>query len=231
MFVKILKEAGYEEALLGLSLSFYDHKIPLVDWGTFDYFNYREDTLEITRENAKDVFWTDEKYTKAQKIAMLLANRITKDNIARDNPDYIRAEQKFLRSICVWVYIQAPRCWWSEFDTYTVGMTKNSSSTMHTLDKRETAVVDYAIGTSVASINAFNEVLKLYKEKSVSISELKCNLPEGWLQERQICTNYSVLKNILNQREGHRLKYWKQFNTDILMQLEHPEFIGNINND
>jgi hypothetical protein len=51
------------------------------------------------------------------------------------------------------------------------------------------------------------------------------NLPEGWLQERQICTNYDTLRNILNQREGHRLKFWNVHNTEILSQLDHPELI------
>ena len=232
MLVKVLRECGYEEALLGLSLSFYDHKMPLIDWELFEeYKNYpdSEPLRDSRRTSAKDVFWADEKYTKAQKIALLLAHREAKENIARDNPDYIRAEKKFLRSICVWLYIQAPRCWWSEYDTYTIGMTKNSSSTMHTLDKRETESLDYEHGTAELQIRNFNYSLEQYKNPDScyykDITRLKLNLPEGWLQERQICTNYAALQNILNQRDGHRLKFWKQHNEDILFQLEHPELI------
>jgi len=227
MLVKVLREAGYEEALLGLSLSFYDHKIPLLDW---NFFALNPDITKCRKYSGdKESFWTEEKYTKAQKIAYLLAHRESKENIARDNPDYIRAEKKFLRSICVWLYIQAPRCWWSEYDTYQQGMTKNSSSTMHTLDKRETVSEDYELYTHIDSVDTFNHCLSQYKEPDnpfyKDISYLKCNLPEGWLQERQICTNYASLQNIFNQREGHRLKYWKQHNADILAQLEHPELI------
>lgn len=40
---------------------------------------------------------------------------------------------KFMRQIQVWVNITAPIYWWSEFDTYKVGVVRNSCSTMHKL--------------------------------------------------------------------------------------------------
>lgn len=40
---------------------------------------------------------------------------------------------KFMRQIEVWVDITAPIYWWKEFDTYKVGTTANSTSTMHKL--------------------------------------------------------------------------------------------------
>ena len=40
---------------------------------------------------------------------------------------------KFLRQIEVWVNITAPRFWWTEFDTYKIGTTANSQSTLHAL--------------------------------------------------------------------------------------------------
>jgi len=40
---------------------------------------------------------------------------------------------KYMRQIFVSVDITAPRYWWSEFDTYKIGTTANSSSTMHKL--------------------------------------------------------------------------------------------------
>lgn len=41
--------------------------------------------------------------------------------------------RKFLRQIVVSVDITAPLYWWSEMDTYKVGTTANSTSTMHTI--------------------------------------------------------------------------------------------------
>lgn len=44
--------------------------------------------------------------------------------------------RKFLRQIMVSVDITAPLYWWKEFDTYKVGITANSTSTMHKLSSR-----------------------------------------------------------------------------------------------
>ena len=45
------------------------------------------------------------------------------------------SECKFLRQIKVQCFIKAPRYWWIEFDTYKVGVTCQSESTMHTLKR------------------------------------------------------------------------------------------------
>lgn len=192
MDIKILREAGYAEALLGMSLSFYDHAIPLEE------------------------FWDDDKKGKAQKRANTLAHKDGGHN-------------KFIESIQVWVYIKATRAFWQEFDTYRVGMTKQSSSTMHTLDKRPVGREDFEVGTSEKVINAFNYCLCEYKdpesEHFKDITRLKENLPEGWLQERVVCTNYKVLRNIYMQRAKHRYKRWRLFCNFLLENLEFPEFI------
>jgi len=196
MKVQILSETGYKEALLGLSLSFYDHNEPLENW------------------------WTLEKLEKASRRAIALAHKGGGHN-------------KFIASIGIYLYIQAPRCWWSEWDTYKVGVTANSSSTMHTLDKRYTIHEDYEEGTSRTSVDSFNYCLYEYKDPKSphykNITRLKLNLPEGWLQERQVCMNYMSLQNIIRQRSGHRLKLWKVFIDSVLEQVEHPEFLINAN--
>lgn len=192
MITKILEEHGHESALLGLSLSFYDHKIPIEEW------------------------WTEEKKEKAAKRLRKLAFMQGGHN-------------KALESIVVWGYIQASRSFWQEFDTYRTGMTKNSSSTMHTLDKRFVEDFDFEIGTSEKAIAEFNNCLFEYKDPTnffyKDVTRLKDNLPEGWLQERQFCTNYKTIQNIYFQRKKHRLRYWKEFTESLVSQLEHPEYI------
>ena len=192
MRIEILNETGYREALLGMSLSFYDHAEPLESW------------------------WNEEKFNKAEKRAELLA---PKDG----------GHNKFLESIQVWIYIQASRDFWQEFDTYRAGVTKQSSSTMHTLDKRMVTEQDFEEGTSPQSIAAFNECLAEYKNpESIyfkNISRLKKNLPEGWLQERIVCTNYKVLKHIYAQRSKHRLKEWPKFLKEVTDNLQYPNLI------
>jgi len=76
MFVKILRESGYEEATFGLFLSFYDRKTLLLDW---DYIDSKSD---IWIDNARKLdicgwpsFWTIERFEKAKKLALSLATK------------------------------------------------------------------------------------------------------------------------------------------------------------
>jgi hypothetical protein len=185
-------EAGYEQALKGISLSFYDHVIPFEE------------------------FWTTERRERTIHRSEQLAFKGGGHN-------------KFLASIFTWWMVQAPRCWWSEYDTYKVATTANSSSTMHTLKSREATENDFEIGTRPAVIKEFNECILDYSDEASpyfhEVTRLKLNLPEGYLQERQLCINYMTLQNILSQREGHRLKQWKLFSEQVLEQVEHPELL------
>ena len=216
MQVKILKECGYEEAHIGLALSFYDHKIPLFQCDDGEYF------------------WTLERFEKMKKVAIHIANKqIPEDYETRNNLAYISAEQKFLEQIDTWIYIQASRSWWIEMSTYRVDTSTQRSSTMHTLDKRETVKEDF-LDITILGLDAFNACLRDYKNLNhiyyKDIEKLKCALPEGFLSEGVFKTSYKTLKWILEQRDGHRLESWKIFNKEIYNQIEHPEFIKPIEN-
>ena len=156
-------------------------------------------------------FWTPEERARKIKRSEALAFKGGGHN-------------KFLASIFTWWFIQAPRCWWSEYDTYKVATTANSASTMHTLDKRLVTLDDFEVGTSQHLIEGFNTELRIHQVNK-DVTKLKMNLPEGWLQERQVCVNYMTLQNILRQREGHRLKIWQTFREQVLAQVEHPELL------
>ena len=51
--------------------------------------------------------------------------------------------RKFMRQIMVSVDITAPLYWWKEFDTYKIGTTANSTSTMHKLASKEITKYDF----------------------------------------------------------------------------------------
>jgi len=182
MQVVVMKEAGMEEALYGLSLSFKDRAIPPSEW------------------------WTDERYTKMKRVADSLAGRGGGHN-------------KFLESIVVWIDIEAPRYWWSEFDTYRAGITKQSESTMHTLRKRDLMYSDFAGVT-----HPYIEDINVCRE-SMSIQEIKAALPESYLQRRLVCTNYKALRNIYHQRLTHKLPEWGIFCKRIKESLIKPEWV------
>lgn len=155
-----------------------------------------------------DAWWGGQR-DKAYRRAALLAHRDGGHN-------------KFLESVMVWLDIEASRDWWSEFDTYRVGTTKQSESTMHTLAKREPVASDFEEGTHPLIVEAFQAI---WRHAKGDVSTLKKNLPEGFLQRRVVCTSYKTLRNVLWQREGHRLKQWATFRDAILVQAKHPEWL------
>jgi len=145
---------------------------------------------------------------------------------------------KFLRQIFVSVDITAPLYWWKEMDTYKVGTTANSTSTMHklattpiTLDCFETddyePIIEFPcnfngeeikyptpIKTGVDNIILFCENLRqkyLATKDKRYWKELIRWLPESWLQTRTWTANYSILRNIYHWRKDHKLSEWHQF--------------------
>ena len=138
---------------------------------------------------------------------------------------------KFLESITISLDITAPRYWWSEFDTYRVGVTKQSESTMHTITKRPLTQKDFQ-GTVVAETLTFlNELIDKYNNTPYLVTQqtllhkIKNNLPEGFLQRRIVVLNAKTLQNIIAQRHNHRLREWHTFCTAIYNGF--AEFPGN----
>ena len=133
--------------------------------------------------------------------------------------------RKFLRQIFVSVDITAPLYWWKEADTYAVGVTKNSTSTMHklastpiTLDCFETddstdfADIDERLNpdTVIAYCETLRQKYLETKDKRYW-KELVRWLPNGWLQTRTVTMNYENLRSIVHQRMGHKLSEWHSF--------------------
>ena len=121
---------------------------------------------------------------------------------------------KFLESITVYIDIKAPRYFWSQFDTFRVGITKQSESTMHTITKRYLTQDDFELNIPDQTLDTLNGLIEQASGKYGDpeyFETLKNELPEGFLQRRIVCTNYKVLRNMIFQRKNHKLKEWKQF--------------------
>ena len=184
MEVKVTLEAGWEDALIGMSYSHFKNDQPV------------------------DVWWEGQR-DKAIKRAKLLAFKGGGHN-------------KFLESIGIWIDVNASRAFWSEMDTYRSGMTKQSTSTMHTLNKRPPEDYDFEDDTPTAVKIAFLAVWEAHKD---DVIQLKHGLPESFMQRRRLATNYKSLQNIIAQRRGHRYKFWDIFIGAILEQCEHPYYL------
>jgi len=128
-----------------------------------------------------------------------------------------KEHRKFLRQIMVCVDITAPRYWWSEFDTYKVGTTANSCSTMHKLDAYPITIDMFEIDeifdeydSIYNTIDMLEGLRKLYNEtKDIRyLRAMKQRLPESFLQKRTITMNYENIYEMVRQRGHHRLKEW-----------------------
>ncbi len=136
-------------------------------------------------------------------------------------PDHSKA----IRGVWVTFKIQAPRYWWSEFDTYKIGVqTLSSESSMHTIISRDLVKSDFENGNVLGIV--LDEINAIRIDSSIlpieRINKIKKLLPEGYLQTRISQINYQALRNIYKQRHNHRLHEWKFF-CGIISQLEYAD--------
>lgn len=151
---------------------------------------------------------------------------------------------KFMRQIFVSVDITAPIFWWKEFDTYKVGTTANSTSTMHKLTSRPITrdLFEFDDGENLI-VNSgeaphggeWEFTFEDYIEDIVDICEslrqryletkdkrywraLVQMLPQSWLQTRTVTMSYANLRNMYFQRREHKLIEWSEF-CDWITQL------------
>ena len=135
--------------------------------------------------------------------------------------------RKYLRQIFVCMDIIAPLYWWKEFDTYKVGVTANSCSTMHTIHKKEFELDDFSHehlnNESVNRLKFLLELLNIYRESYI-VSQDKQDwwqmiqlLPSSYNQKRTVTMNYENVMNILDYRQNHKLDEWNDF-CDILKE-------------
>ena len=146
--------------------------------------------------------------------------------------------RKFLRQIQISVDITAPLYWWKEFDTYKVGTTANSTSTMHKLTSKPITLdcfeiddykgyelfldeddVDKSVDWEVKDIIEFCEKLRqkyLETKDKRYWKELVRWLPESWLQTRTVTMNYENVFNMVHQRGNHKLNEWSGNDDDTL---------------
>lgn len=140
--------------------------------------------------------------------------------------------RKFMRQILVSVDITAPRFWWAEFDTYKVGTTANSCSTMHKLK-------DYPFTSDMFNMEADEDLtpedilhwvntLTYLENLRVQYNEtkdykvfrkMKNALPEGFFQKRTVTLNYENILNMRKHRRNHKLSEWYNDFEDMIFHL------------
>ena len=134
--------------------------------------------------------------------------------LANSGPD----DGKFLRMIHVQLDVVAPLYWWKEASTYSVGVVKNSCSTMHKIHAKEFTLDDFShehLYSPLHDLKPTVDLLNVYRERFLDTKDkedwwqLIQLLPSSYNQRRTWDLNYAVLRNIYHARKGHRLDEWK----------------------
>lgn len=200
---------GFEHALRGM-------RNPMNSWDKSDsYWGLKEDESPINP--------CDEMFFFIGEKDLVLAQTLIKAG---------SEHRKFMRQIFVSVDITAPLYWWKEFDTYKIGTTANSTSTMHKLastpitidcfetddmpkDRSKLHGLDvFLYDSSDFYVNKFIEYLEMLRNKYLETNdkkywkELVRWLPESWLQTRTITMTYENLFSMYHQRKAHKLNEW-----------------------
>lgn len=148
--------------------------------------------------------------------------------------------RKFLRQIFVSVDITAPLYWWKEFDTYKVGTTANSCSTMHKIHAKEFELeafsTEHLSPLSLSALRNLIDVMNLEREHYIACKDKDCwwqmiqLLPTSYNQKRTVTMTYENLLNMLEYRRGHKLDEWRMF-CDWILTLPYgsllKEGVGN----
>ena len=190
MRYKVLHCAGYEQAVLGMMLSYGKT--------SFDYFTAKDEDID--------------------RVATKLAPMDGGHN-------------KFLEQIQYWILVQAPLFWWKQADTYRVGISKSSESTMHkswknglTQEMFETPIFQDTLNNLNKFIDEYNAEKTTTERKAYLQDLIIGNLPDAYLQTRLLNVNAKCLRNMYFQRRDHKLKQWRDF-CDWIKELPYGELI------
>lgn len=129
--------------------------------------------------------------------------------------------RKFLRQIFVSVDITAPLYFWKEYDTYKVGTTANSTSTMHKIHAKEFTLDDFSyeemdiatlslLDSIVTRLNEIRVYYNASSSKTAWYSMIQL-LPSSYNQMRTCTMTYENLRNMYHARKKHKLDEWRKF--------------------
>lgn len=145
--------------------------------------------------------------------------------------------RKFMRMITVYVDVTAPLYWWKQADQYRIGVTTNSTSTMHKIHAKEFTLEDFSCEHLNDDCEACNVVFGDHSDYLTSLDILRYTieglnywrrrylatkdkndwlqmiqlLPSSYNQKRTVMLNYEVLANMYHSRKYHKLDEWRDF--------------------
>lgn len=210
-----IETSGWAAAIRGMRNSY-------ASWDKSD--SYYEELTQISSDGGS-VIKTGEKIFRLGPNDLELATRLAK--LGGPNA-------KFRRMIHVQCDILAPLFWWKQFDTYKVGTVANSTSTMHSITKKEFKTDDFSqnmmmsaqFGTQlISTVNVLNDLRNKYlKEENRSLKKMFWDdiihlLPDCYNQLRTVDMNYEVVSQMVTYRLYHKLDEWQEFCRKMMANL------------
>ena len=227
---------GFEHAFRGM-------RNPMNSWNKSDSFYGCNNTINGEYKKCAHCFEAIECNEFKKQYVLGEKDIELAQKLIKGGPEH----RKFLRQIMVSVDITAPIYWWKEFDTYKVGTTANSTSTMHKLASQPITIdcfeiddyqpeikckqliddgfprnkkIEDGIDYIIYMLEGLRQNYLDTKDKRYW-KELIRWLPESWLQTRTVTMNYENLYSMIRQRRNHKLNEWSGKDNDNL-----PNFIS-----
>lgn len=143
--------------------------------------------------------------------------------------------RKYARQIFVSMDITAPLYWWKEFDTYKVGTTANSCSTMHKIHAKEFEMEDFScehldkegkklLHQKIAYLNKNREKFIETGDKQYWWNMIQ-SLESSYNQKRTVTMTYENVFSMIHQRYGHKLDEWREGLVKVLIDLPYVDAI------
>lgn len=161
--------------------------------------------------------------------------------------------RKYLRMLPIHITITAPLYWWKEFDTYKVGTTTNSCSTMHKIHSKEFEYSDFScdrllhacsidefvypnnltacspldvLGVVIQALNHYRDLYLATNDKQYWEWMIQL-LPTSYNQKRTISLNYENALSIYHARRNHKLTEWHTL-CEFIETLPYAELITGV---
>ena len=204
--ITILQTYGWEAAIRGM-------RNPMNSWDKSDTILYKLgyygcDDCPKKGEDCSDLLVTNNGCLEIGPNDLDLACRLIKAG-----PEHC----KFLRMIHVQMDITGPLYWWKEMDTYKVGTTTNSCSTMHRITSKEFTSYDF----SCEHLIGYDEIGPIIKVTPIkSLSEYS-KISEQMIEECNISEilPMGTLFDIIEQLNSYRKLYLKTKDKKYWWQL------------
>lgn len=215
-------------------------KVEHIDtWGFEHAIRGMRNPLNSWERSDSQMVWTeDPSYDNIGRLDLAMRMVIGDNDLTLMRKLYAAGQphRKYLRQIFAVMDITAPLYWWKEFDTYKVGTTANSCSTMHKIAAREFTLEDFScehltlihaddfpLGkcASIDPLKNIIEFLNEYRRRYNDATDTEWKklywwqmiqlLPSSYNQRRTVSMTYENVMNMLDHRENHKLDEWREF--------------------